>query len=466
MSVSRKGAALAARCGEMPSRWSRLAVSALAAAIITVGVSGCATGLSTTSQVNAPVLEYSHNVVVDAEKVAELDAFMQSLIDDKKQSSAVGFVAQDGKVLYRKAFGWKNIEEKIPASIDDYYVLFSQTKAVTAVAFMTLVDKGLVKIDDPVSKYFPSIPNRVITKLNEDGTYETREAETPITFIHLLSHSSGIGAGLAGELRQKVVAMDGRPAGFWGAGFPDVEPQGQRTGGQSLRTATLAQEMEALAKYPLGFDPGSDWNYHPDSNMLGYLIELISGMSLRDYVKQHILDPLKMTQTDWYHPKESLTRFVTPYYAKDGKLTPGNNFYARGAVSEVQTYAEGGLGLNGPISDYAKFAQMLLNKGSYNGVQILKPETLDAMVSVNRLAPTAKVDSGFEFGLGFQLFTDERKPAPSVSSEGFAWGGLMGTEYLIDPENNTILLFYTNMYEKGNHYGDYLEKAYPLINRD
>lgn len=435
---------------------------------IAIAVSGCShLDQSTTgSSVHSQTLSYDNNYHVDQVKIAELDAFMQSLIDDKKLGSAVGFVAQDGKVLYRKAFGFKNIERQESASVDDYYVMFSQTKAVTAVAFMTLVDKGLVKIDDPVSKYFPGIPNTVITRLNEDGSYETRPVQSPITFIHLLSHSSGIGAGLAGELRAKTTKLDGRPAGFWGADVPDVEPQGQRTGGQSLRTATLAEEMQALAKFPLGFEPGSDWNYHPDSNMLGYLIEIISGQPLRDYVKANVLLPLGMNDTDWYFPKEKLARFVTPYYAKDGKLIAGSDFYARGAVNDVQTYAEGALGLNGPISDYAKFAQMLLNKGSYNGKQILKPETLDAMVSVNRLAPTAKVDSGFEFGLGFQLFTDERKPAPSVSSEGFAWGGLMGTEYLIDPENNTILLFYTNMYEKGNHYGDYLEKAYPLIKRD
>lgn len=448
------------------SRWAKFAVNTLAVAVITLGVTGCAS-LSSNGAVAVPdpYLEYHHNLEVDAQKVAQLDAFMQSLIDEQKLGAVVGLVAQDGKVLYNKAFGWKNIDKKIPASVNDYYVKFSQTKAMTAVAFMTLVDKGLVKIDDPVSKYFPGIPNRVITQLNDDGSFETREASTPITFIHLLSHSSGIGAGDAGKLRGLKMGIDGRPAGFWGAGIPDLSPQGQRTGGQSLRTATLAEEMEALAKYPLGFDPGTDWNYHPDSNMLGYLIERISGQPLREYVKENILTPLEMNDTDWFYPAEKLSRFVTPYYAKDGQLIEGSDFYARGAVSDVQTYAEGGLGLNGPIGDYAKFAQMLLNKGSFNGKQILKPETVEEMVRINRLSSTAKVEPGFEFGLGFQLFTEQKKPAPSVSDSGFAWGGLMGTEYLIDPDNNAIVLFYTNMYEKENHYGEFLEKAYALINR-
>lgn len=431
--------------------------------LLSIGLSACSD--DKTNLVSSSALDYSQSLSINTEQETALDQFMQQLIDDKKLSSAVGLVAQDGKVIYNKAFGWKNIDQKIPANVDDYYVKFSQTKAVTAVAFMTLVDKGLVKIDDPVEKYFPGIPNQVITVLNEDGTYETRDVSTPITFIHLLSHSSGIGAGLAGELRSQSTGLEGRPAGFWGGAIPDIEPQGQRTGGQSLRTPTLAKEMEALAKFPLGFDPGTDWNYHPDSNMLGYLIERISGKSLREYVKETIFIPLGMHETDWYFSSDKKSRFVTPYYAKDGELIEGSDFYIRGAVSDVQTYAEGGLGLNGPIADYAKFAQMLLNKGSYNGVQILKPETLELMVSTNRLAPTAKVESGFEFGLGFQLFTDAKKPAASVSSDGFAWGGLMGTEYLIDPKNNAIILFYTNMYEKGNYYGDYLEKVYPLLNK-
>lgn len=134
---------------------------------------------------------------VTANAIDSMDSLLQASIDQGKVSSVVGFVAKGGDVIYHKAFGWKDIENKVPATVDDYYILFSQTKAVTTVAFMTLVEKGLVAIDDPVSKYFPEIPNEVVTEVHEDGSYETRPVASPMTFVHLMSHSSGLGAGLS-----------------------------------------------------------------------------------------------------------------------------------------------------------------------------------------------------------------------------------------------------------------------------
>ena len=178
-------------------------------------------------------------------------------------------------MIYKKSFGLKDVENGVPATPDDYYVLFSQTKAITTVAFMTLVEKGLVSVDDPVSKYFPEIPDKVVTKVNEDGTYETRPVTTPMTFAHLMSHSSGLNAGLAGKIRRAEGMKAGAPAGF-GADIPNQKPSGQRTFGVAGKTPYLKDEMLALAKYPLGFDPGTEWNYHISTNMLAYMVEIIS----------------------------------------------------------------------------------------------------------------------------------------------------------------------------------------------
>jgi CubicO group peptidase (beta-lactamase class C family) len=397
----------------------------------------------------------------DPAAVAQMDALLQSLVEEQKLNCVVGYVAKGGNVVYEKAFGWKDLENRVPAAVDDYYVLFSQTKAITTVAFMTLVEQGLVAIDDPVAKYFPEIPDRVVTKVNEDGTYETRPAGSPMTFVHLLTHTSGLGAGLVRDIRRAERKGSGAPMGFGGA-VPAKTPSGQHSGGGNPEAAYLEEEMVALAKYPLGFDPGTRWNYHVSTNMLGYLIERISGKPLRQYVKETVLDPLGMDQTGWYYGPEALARFVKPYRVVEGKLQPGPTLYSDGAVSGQQTYAEGAIGLNGPIADYAKFCQMLLNQGEYNGRRILRPETIRLMTTINRLPEDSGAEKGFQFGLGFELHP-VKKPVPAVSDSAFAWGGLFGTAYIIDPENDLVALFYMNMYNAEPMYPRFLEQAYRLI---
>ena len=162
------------------------------------------------------------------DKTKRIDSLLQSFIDQKKASSIVGFVAKGGNVVYNKAFGYKDVENKVPAAVDDYYILFSQTKAVTTVAFMTLVEKGLVSVDDPVSKYFPEISDKVATAIKEDGTFETRPVKTPMTFAHLMSHSSGISAGLVGKARR--AEMEKKNAAATSGATTPAGP-GQRTGG-------------------------------------------------------------------------------------------------------------------------------------------------------------------------------------------------------------------------------------------
>ena len=397
-----------------------------------------------------------------AEDATSIDALLQSFVNEKKVSSVVGFVAKDGQVVYHKAFGWKDVENRIPAAVDDYYVLFSQTKAIVSVAFMTLVERGLVKVDDPVSEYFPEIPDQVVTDVHEDGTYETRPVASPMTFAHLLSHSSGLNAGLVGQIRRAERQQSDRPPGLGGR-MPGRTPSGQHSGGGNYGAKYLKDEMLALAKYPLGFDPGTEWSYHVSTNMLGYMIERISGKPLRKYVQETVLEPLGMNDTDWYYEPEALSRFVKPYRVVDGRLEPASTMYSEGTISEEQTYCEGAIGLNGPIEDYAKFCRMLLNKGEFNGRRLLKPETVEMMTTVNRLPEKNSGGDGFRFGLGFELYNEHKKPVSEVSNSAFAWGGLMGTAYIIDPGHNMIALFYINMYNNEPVYPEFLSKAYQLF---
>jgi CubicO group peptidase (beta-lactamase class C family)/pimeloyl-ACP methyl ester carboxylesterase len=393
--------------------------------------------------------------------IAKIDALLQSYVDEQKLSSAVGFVAKGGNVVYERAFGWKDVENRVPATVDDYYVLMSQTKAITTVAFMTLVEQGKVAIDDPVSKYFPEIPDRVVTKVNPDGTYETRPVKSPMTFVHLMSHTSGLNAGPVGEIRRAQ-----RKAKDASASVPGVtsttKPSGQHSGGGDAGAKYLRDEMLDLVKYPLGFDPGTQYSYHVSSNMLGYLIERISGKPLREYVKETVLTPLGMNDTDWYYPPSALPRFVKAYRSVNGKLEPGSNIYSEGTISADQTYCEGALGLNGPIEDYAKFCQMLLNQGEFNGHRILQPKTVELMTTINRLPDNSGAGDGMQFGLGFEIHKT-KKPVPAVSDSAFAWGGMMGTQYLIDPERDMIVLFYQNMHNAGPLTAKFYEEAYRLF---
>jgi CubicO group peptidase (beta-lactamase class C family) len=283
-----------------------------------------------------------------------------------------------------------------------------------------------------------------------------------MTFAHLLSHSSGLNAGLAGQIRYAKRKNGDAPAGFGGM-IPDKLPAGQHSGGGDYNSKYLEEEMLELVKYPLGFDPGTEWSYHISSNMLAYLVERISGKPLREYVKENVLIPLGMNDTDWYYEAGKLSRFVKAYSVIEGKLVPASNMYSESTISSEQTYCEGAIGLNGPIEDYAKFCQMLLNKGEFNGHRILKPETIKLMITINQLPEVNSGGKGFQFGLGFELYNELKKPVPAVSNTAFAWGGMYGTQYIIDPENELIALFYINMGRHESLYPQFLSKVYQMI---
>ncbi len=371
---------------------------------------------------------------------------MQSFVDGKKVNCAVGFVAKDGKVMYQKAFGYKNIEDKIPALPDDYYILYSQTKAIVTAALMTLHDQGYFELNDPVSKWLPNFPDKVLTKVNEDGTFLSEPVNAPCTFANLLSHSSGIGGGNVRQLKSILAKSDSTIKVGLGAKYN-----------------TVREQVEDAMKYPLGFQPGSQWNYNIGVDVAAYIIEVITGKPLKDYLQETIFAPLGMDGTAYYYTDQSLrTRFVTAYSKINGELVPSRNNLD--AIFKPTTYCAGTLGLNGPIEDYARFCQMILNRGEFNGHRILKPETVEAMTTINRLPEANSGGAGFQFGIGFQLFNNPvSKFVPEMSDSCLRWGGAMGTEYLIDPEKRLVILYYINIWGQTNTYNDYLKGVYALF---
>lgn len=378
---------------------------------------------------------------VSKESIANLDATLESFINDNRVPCATAFVAKGGKVIYEKSFGCKDLETQAPAETDDIYVLFSQTKAIVAVAFMTLYEQGLVKLDDPIDKYIPGFSDTIAKEYDEaSGEWSLVKAERPAQVGDFLCHTSGY---LGPNTNKYLNTLSERP-------------QADRS--------TVGNVVETNKSLPLGFEPGTEWNYNFDMDVIAYLVEILSGKTLQEYLKEVLFEPLGMDFTAYYYDDKSLaSRIVKTYRVVDGEFVGGRSF--GGSIFEgPKTYAGGTFGLYGPIQDYAKFCQMLLNKGEFNNHRILKPETIDLMLK-NRLPEVNNGGKGFQFGLGFELFGNpDQKKVPQMSDSCFRWGGAAGTEYLVDPENDLVILYYISiMGYDTKTYPTYLDAVYKLF---
>ena len=393
--------------------------------------------------------EFNYNVKteklgVSGEKITALDEILQGFVDQEKVSCVTAFIAKGGNVVYEKSFGFKDLDNKVPARPDDIYVLFSQTKAIVAVALMTLYEEGKFDLDDPISKYIPGFSDEVLTSVGDDGTYTSVPAVRPVSVGDLLCHSSGYLAPLTNKLNRILSASGKRP---------------------SVPRTTVGEAVESNKTLPLGFQPGTEWNYNYDMDVIAYLVEILSGKSLQEYLKETLFIPLGMDYTAYYFDDPSLKeRIVRTYSLKDGKLVKSPMSGIDQLFNGPKTYAGGTFGLYGPIQDYAKFCQMLINGGEFNHQRILKPETVQLMLQ-NRLPDVNSGGEGFRFGLGFELFThpDKKKIAPQMSDSCFRWGGAAGTEYLMDPENDLVILYYISIWGDTGTYPVFLKAAYDLF---
>ena len=389
-----------------------------------------ATGISCFSQKKSTpqAFIYSQKApeTFDCKRLERLDSVFQKLVDNGTIPHAVTFVAHHGKVIHNKAFGWRNVESGIQCQKDDYFRMASQTKAITAVAVMTLVEDGKLLLDEPIKKYIPGFENpAVLVSFNEkDSTYTTRPANKDITIRHLLTHTSGISYG------------NGSPLGkiFAKKGIPPLN---------TLENKTLGEVVRTLATCPLEHDPGEKFTYGMSLDVLGYLIEVVSGKPVDQYFKERIFEPLGMNNTFFYIPKGKENRMVTLYQkAKNSALIPNpSKLYQTYPYSGAQTLFSTGAGLSGSIEDYAKFCQMILNGGEFNGKRILGRKTVELMC--RNQVKDLRGEIGF--GLAFDDFRSEYSHE-SIASEGaMRWGGMFGTDYIIDPKEDLILLFYINL---------------------
>ncbi len=383
-----------------------------------------------------------------AERLIRLDNWLQGLIDKDIAPNAVTFVAHRGKIVHYKAFGYSNMAKKTPLKQDDLYRIASQSKAITTVTLMTLFDEEKFLLDEPISKYIPAFKNpKVLVKYDRKdpagGSYETRAAKSEITIRQLLSHNAGI---------PYEHPLDGRPefsVPFFNSTAPDK----------------LEDVINKLATRPLLRDPGETdstgvgFTYGLNIDIIGRLIEILSGKSLDVAMRERVLEPLGMTDTYFYLPDAKASRLVE-LYSKESMDKPlmlhANSDYRNFATSGARTYFSGGAGLVSSAENYARFCQMMLNGGTFNNHRIISRKTVDMMLR-NQIGTAEVWDRQDKFGLGFQLITEKSHYGDLATPGSYTWGGMYCSEFTIDPKEELILLIFTNVHPYA-YYSDFVKK--------
>lgn len=369
------------------------------------------------------------------DRLYRIDNMVKGYIDDGQMNGAAALIARNGKIIYYRSFGYDDREARKPLKRNAIFRIASQTKAVTSVAVMMLYEEGKFLLDDPISKYIHSFKNpQVLENFNaQDTTYTTIPAKREITIRNLLNHTSGIGYAQIGSPEFNAIYAKNKITSFLGQG-----------------SASLAEDIQKLGALPLMHHPGEKFTYGLNTDVLGYLVEVASGMSLDEFFRKRIFDPLGMKDTYFYLPPDKQARLVTNYYGDStGKLRKMPiDFYSSGALNSDYpksngTYYSGGAGLSSTIFDYAIFLQMLLNGGVYNNKRLLSPHTIRLM-TINQLGD---VDYGVDrFGLGFNVVTERGSASSPMAEKSYDWGGIFSTKFWVDPKNKMIGLFFKQVW--------------------
>jgi CubicO group peptidase (beta-lactamase class C family) len=368
------------------------------------------------------------SVQVSAERLNRIDTMLLQSIDKGWIAGAVGFIARDGKIIYNRSFGVSDLENKIPIQTDNIFRIASQTKAIVSIGLMMLFEEGKFLLDDPISKYIPEFANpQVLDKFNEkDTTFTTVPSRREITIRDLLTHTSGIDYAEIGSPAMKAIYTKAGIAGSFGND-----------------KVTIGDDIKLLGKQPLVHQPGERFTYGLNVDVIGYLIEILSGEKLDQYLKKHVFEPLGMNDTWFYLPEEKRGRLVkvntenADHHVTSMPQGPVNYPLLNG------TYFAGGAGLSSTTKDYAIFLQMLLNKGEYNGKRLLARRTVE-LITCNQIGD---LNLGRDkFGLGFEITTKEGQAVLGISEGSFAWGGYFGTTYWADPKERLVCLLFIQQF--------------------
>lgn len=391
----------------------------------------CFLYISCTEIRDQSAIQYSDPALLgfDIELLSEIDSLLHKQIDEEKIAGAVALVAKEGQIAYEKAFGWKDAEAGVEMDTKQLFRIASMTKIITSVAIMQLYEEGMLSLDDPVEMFIPEFSNPVvITSFDEEsGEFETRPAERSITIHDLLTHTAGIQYGFASRTFNRI---------YSDAGVPDLGTEQERT---------IEETMSILGNLPLAHDPGEAFTYGLNTDVLGRVVEVVSGSTLADYFADHIFDPLGMSDTAFYHPGRE-DDLATLYTIRDENFMPlpddentliSPNFPVQGAMS----YYSGGAGLTSTTLDYFIFLQTLLNGGIWDGTRIIEQETWE-MIKSNQIGDLWG-DNKFGYGLMITMPEGVEEGFRPVGSLG--WGGAFQTTFWIDPSNEMVAVLMTQV---------------------
>jgi len=384
---------------------------------------------------NIEVKEVSNN------KFSALHSKMDEYVEQKEIPCAITLVYQNDDIIFCEKSGMADVENNVPIEFDSIFRIASMTKPITVVAALMLYEEGKFSLDDPLSKFIPKAKNlRVFTK-EEDGKFITEELNRELTLIDLFTHTGGFS-----YLADLTNPVDRKFAGLL----------------KNKNLKSLAEAINALLDVPLLYQPGTKWNYGLSIDILGYLIEILSGMPFDIFLQERIFNKLEMKDTEFFVPMKKKNRLAR-LYMKDNKgrlVAAPENQQAFG--TEKPNFLSGGGGLASTLSDYLKFAVMLLNNGRIGETRLLKEETIrlmtrDHVVSkditfVNEdtfgLMPKPlvklRLESAKGSGFGLGVRTQVEKGVIPIGSHG--WGGAFTTNYLIDPKNNMVFIFLTQIF--------------------
>jgi CubicO group peptidase (beta-lactamase class C family) len=399
----------------------------------------------------------SENVGISSEHLLLLDQHIEKFIEEGNIPGGVFTIFRKGKLVYNKSFGHHTLAKKVPYKKDDIFRLASMTKAYTTVSIMQLYERGKLGLDDPIFYYIPAFKKmKILDTFNKaDSSFTTLEAKKKITIRHLLTHTSGItyGAFNPGKIQAVYIKT------------------GINNFGLSHKTMTTEQMVNQIAKAPLIFKPGEKYMYGLNMEILGRIIEVVSGKPLNEYFRTNIFEPLNIKDTYFYVPKFKQDRLVPVYsYNKEKKIVMASDtdfgpILEYPKMKDNNHYAGGG-GLSGTSMDYAIFIQALLNGGKYNGERILSRNSIDVMTAdqhilLNKIGNGYSKIPGITYGLGFSLITDQGRAVSSKSPGTYQWGGYFNTKFFIDPEEELIFVGMTQIVPF--YRGDFWEKMYAIL---
>jgi len=372
----------------------------------------------------------------DPARLARLDGRLRRFVDDGRLPGWQLVVNRHGKVVHTTCYGQRDVERGLPIEPDTRYRIFSMTKPITALAIMMLVEQGELLLTDEIRRWLPEFAEPRVYAGGSDLAPATVPATEPIRVRHLLTHTAGLSYGF---LRANPVAMMYRNAGLAEFGNGD---------------RTLAELCQAWAALPLVFRPGTEWQYSVASDVLGRLVEVVSGQSLESFFDQHILGPLGMRDTSFRVAEADRDRLAALYQAGPDGFSPAARSMAESVFAP--RWPSGGGGLVSTAADYRRFTQLLLGDGSFDGVRLLAPATARLM-HANHLPGNQDLASfgqplyaetpmvGVGFGLSMSTVIDPVACGMAASLGDYGWGGLASTTFTVDPVLDLSYEFYTQL---------------------